>query len=383
MDFAVGYLPLGLKINTPGLSALLLFGIAALGIQVVFLAILLGVYAFWREKGAAGSAPVSVVICARNEESNLRMLVPLLMDQLHPEYEVIVINDRSDDESAHFLRGMAARDPRMRYINIEEVPQGINGKKYGLTRGIDAARNDVILLTDADCRPGPGWIMEMTSAFEEESRIVLGYSPYLKTSGLLNTFIRFETLLTGIQYIGMARMGVPYMGVGRNLAYRKSFFLESKGFDGFMDVTGGDDDLWVNRNARGTNTRVRSGANSLVWSVPKTTWRSFFNQKFRHLSVGLRYRPIHKVVLGLFHASYILSWILPVACILLLAPFQFVLQLFFARVMLLMALVVVASARLGDKFNPWPVILLDFLYVFYYISTALRALFIRKVQWTN
>ena len=324
-----------------------------------------------------------MVVCARNEEFNLRMLLPRLIGQSHPEFEVIVVNDRSDDESTTFLREMAASDGRIRYIDIEEVPHGVNGKKFGLTRGIEAARNDLILLTDADCRPGPEWISEMASAFVEDSRIVLGYSPYLKTSGLLNTFIRFETLLTGIQYIGLARMGVPYMGVGRNLAYRKYFFLESKGFDGFMNVTGGDDDLWVNRNARGTNTRVMCGAKSLVWSVPKTTWRSFFNQKLRHLSVGLRYRPFHKVVLGLFQASYILSWILPVVCILLLGYSQFILPLFFARIILLMALMVVASARLGDKFNPWPVILLDFLYVFYYISTALRALFIRKVQWTN
>lgn len=353
-----------------------------MGIQIVCILILAGAFAFWKERRAEGP-PVSVIVCARNEAPNLRFLMPLLAVQSHPEFEIIVVSDRSDDGSVEFLDDIAAGDSRIRYINIEKVPEDVNGKKYALTLGIDAARNEVILLTDADCRPGPRWINEMASAFDEESEIVLGYSPYLKTSGLLNTFIRFETLLTGIQFIGMARMGFPYMGVGRNLAYRKSFFQESNGFNGFMDVTGGDDDLWVNRNAGGTNTRVRSGADSLVWSLPKTTWRSFLDQKFRHLSVGLRYRPLHKVVLGLFHVSYVLSWILPVACILLLAASPFVWQMFFARIILLMALVVLASARLGDNFNPWAVILLDFLYVFYYISTALRALFIRKVQWTN
>lgn len=378
------HITFGSLINLPGLSVLLVVCYAALGLQVAFLAIWLAVYAFWKEDtGAQVSLPVSVIVCARNEESNLGILLPLLMNQEHPEYEVIVVNDRSADTSADLMKKLAAADARIRNVSIEEIPPGVNGKKWALTQGIAAARNEVILVTDADCRPGPAWISHMASAFREETKIVLGYSPYLKTSGLLNTFIRFETLLTGIQYMGMARVGFPYMGVGRNLAYRKSFFQESNGFNGFMDVTGGDDDLWVNKNARGANTRVCRGTDALVWSVPKTTWRSFFQQKLRHLSVGLRYRPFHKIVIGLFHASYVLSWILPVLFALLLAASPFVLELFFARIALLMALVVVASVKLGDKFNPWPVILLDFLYVFYYISTALRALFTRKVQWRN
>ena len=376
-------LPLGLHLTVSGLSFLVMFCLAALGIQIVCLSILAGTFVFWREKREDVLAPVSVVVCARNEEFNLKILLPLLIDQSHPEYEIIVVSDRSTDGSIDFLRRLAGKHSSVRYIDIEQVPDGVNGKKYALTRGIGMARHDVVLLTDADCRPGRKWVSEMASAFDAEARIVLGYSPYVRTSGLLNTFIRFETLLTGIQYIGLARLGLPYMGVGRNLAYRKSFFQESKGFNGFMEVTGGDDDLWVNRNARGANTRIRSGADALVWSIPKTTWRAFLDQKLRHLSVGLRYRPLHRMILGLFNASYLLSWILPIACLVFLVSPPLVWPWFVVRVILLMVLVVVASWRLGDKFNPWPVILLDFLYVFYYISTALRALFIRKLAWTN
>lgn len=362
--------------------------VAALGIQIVWMLALAVAFAFWKDHSGrqdvqgAAALPVSVIVCARNEEFNLRMLLPLLLGQSHPEFEVIVVNDRSTDESLHVLEMAARGRPRLRYINIERVPPGVNGKKYGLTRGIEAARYDVVLLTDADCRPGPRWVSEMASAFDSKAEIVLGYSPYVKTSGLLNTFTRFETLLTGIQYIGLARLGLPYMGVGRNLAYRKAFFQESKGFNGFMEVTGGDDDLWVNRNARASNTRVCVGSESLVWSLPRSTWRDFFNQKLRHLSVGLRYQPRHRVMLGLFTGSYLLSWILP-AVVLPFHSSQIIIALFFTRVVLLMSLIAVASARLGDKFNRSPVILLDFLYVFYYISTALRALFIRKVPWTN
>lgn len=352
-------------------------------IQIVFMLILIAAFVFCKESRESVIGPVSVVVCARNEESNLRVLLPLLQDQSHPAFEVIVVNDRSVDGSADIVRTVANGDSRVRLIEITEVPAGVNGKKYGLIQGINAAKHDLVLLTDADCRPGSTWATEMASAFDREGQIVLGYSPYVKTSGLLNTFIRFETLLTGIQYIGAASIGFPYMGVGRNLAYRKSFFQESKSFNGFMEVTGGDDDLWVNRNARNANTRVRTGPRSLVWSMPKTNWRAFFDQKWRHLSVGVRYRPLHQAVIALFHISYLLSWILTAICLPTAAFFPDVIQVFVARIILLMALVTVASVRLGDKFSPWPVVVLDFLYVFYYISTALRALFIRKVQWTN
>src|SRR5690606_21248805 len=126
----------------------------------------------------------------------------------------------------------------LRYLDVPGVRGDGNGKKYGLRQGSREAKHDILLLTDADCRPGGQWAREMVSAFDEDTTVVLGYSPYLNTSGILNTFIRFEALLTGIQYLGLARLGFPSMGVGRNLAYRKSFFTSTNGFDGIMTVTG-------------------------------------------------------------------------------------------------------------------------------------------------
>jgi cellulose synthase/poly-beta-1,6-N-acetylglucosamine synthase-like glycosyltransferase len=366
------------------LSSVVIVCLIVLSAQIFCLIALLGAFLPVARVRSGGANSVSVVICARNEAPNLRLLVPLLLKQSHEPFEVIVVNDRSVDDSAAFLQRACEKDARLKVIHIDRVPEGLNGKKYGLSRAIREAVHEIVLLTDADCRPATRrWISEMASTFVPECQIVLGYSAYLKTSGLLNTFIRFETLLTGIQYIGMARIGLPYMGVGRNLAYRRSYFLESGGFADFMDVTGGDDDLWVNRNAGKTNTRICTRPASLVWSIPKTTWRSFLNQKLRHLSVGIRYRFMHQALLGLFNALYVFSWILSLICLFLLPAPYAVLFVFALRCALFVALVSVASVRLGDKFSLWPVIILDFLYVIYYISTALRALFIRKIQWTN
>jgi cellulose synthase/poly-beta-1,6-N-acetylglucosamine synthase-like glycosyltransferase len=370
------------------LSYLYLFLFIALGIQIAFFLAFLRAFARGGDERKFGLQPATVLVCAHNEENNLKALVPQLLAQDHPDLEVLVVLDRTTDASRSYLEAMAATHKNLRFIDVPDVPPGVNGKKYGLLQGIHEATRDVLLLTDADCRPGRGWAREMVSAFGPDTTIVLGYSPYLKTSGLLNTFIRFETLLTGIQYLGLARLGFPYMGVGRNLAYRKSFFTSTNGFDEIMTVTGGDDDLWVNRYAHANHTRVRMGAASLVWSVPKTSWKEFIKQKTRHLSAGLHYRPASRALLGTFHASYVLSWILFLPALFLIplgsnVVTNAVIMVFIGRLFFCTGLVVLASMRLGDKFPPWSVILLDFLYVFYYISTALRALFTRTVQWTN
>lgn len=361
---------------------LLLF--VVLVIQILFFLILLTAFLVPSTRHDRASVSVSILVCARNEEKNLQALIPLLLGQKHPDFEVIVVNDRSTDGTRELLKRQSQANPRLRFINIDILPAGWNGKKNALSQGIKLARNEVVLLTDADCKPvSANWANNMTLQFDDRCEIVLGYSPYLKTSGLLNTFIRFETLLTGIQFAGLARIGLPYMGTGRNLAYRRSFFLEHGGFDGLMDVTGGDDDLWVNRHATRTNTRIRLGRESLVYSVPEVTWKLFLNQKLRHLSVGVRYRTLHRLLLGLFHGSLILSWFLGIACLVYPGLTFTAVSAIGLRFLILTGTIVVASRQFGDKFSPWPVMFLDFLYVIYYISTGLRALLAKKIQWTT
>jgi glycosyltransferase involved in cell wall biosynthesis len=162
------------------------------------------------------------------------------------------------------------RRSRLKMVNIDSTPAHVNGKKYAITLGIKAAKHDWILLTDADCRPNnEQWIRVVSERCSEDKNFVLGYSAYEKRPGFLNLFIRFETLLTAIQYIGFALAGNPYMGVGRNLAYRKSVFLENKGFNNFLSVTGGDDDLFVNQHATAKNTAVVLGRRCTCEFVPK------------------------------------------------------------------------------------------------------------------
>jgi hypothetical protein len=222
----------------------------------------------------------------------------------------------------------------------------------------------------------------MASYFQENKEIVLGYSPYSKSPGYLNSFIRFESLMTGIQFIGWALLGRPYMGVGRNLAYRKALFLDSKGFNKYLSVTGGDDDLFVNQHARKVNTAVSLSVESLVVSVPKKTWKEFYYQKLRHLSVGKHYRLSDKIVLALFSSTTLLSWFFVVP-VMFTSPGigVFLGAGFLLREIALIGVVRRASRSLGDTFEAWRTPLLDFNYAIYYLGTGLMALVSKRVQW--
>jgi cellulose synthase/poly-beta-1,6-N-acetylglucosamine synthase-like glycosyltransferase len=368
------------------LQILISIFLVSVGIQVVFLAEFLIAFSRKREKRNF-SPPVSVVVCAHDEEFNLIELIPLLLSQDYNEFEVIIVNDRSNDETFDLLLNESKKNERLRVVQVTNLPEHVNGKKYALTLGIKAAKHDWILFTDADCRPdGNQWIKSMASEFADETTFVLGYSPYLIKPGFLNLFIRFESLITAIQYMGFALLNIPYMGVGRNMAYRKSFFLKNKGFNNLIHVTGGDDDLFVNQHAKAQNTAVVTGKESLAYSVPETTIKSFLRQKVRHLSVGKRYKFKHQILLSFFTLSWMLTWFTGIPLLFLLPPeflFLFIIPALVVRLTFLAITMQVAVKRLGQKFPVWPVLFLDFLYSIYYISTGLIALLTKKVRWKN
>jgi glycosyltransferase involved in cell wall biosynthesis len=354
-----------------------------ISIQIVYLLVM--TFAFRKAGRPADAAtPLSVIVCAHNEIENLKQLVPQLLAQDHEDFEVIIVDDRSSDSSDQFLLEVSARYPRLRIVTVSHTPQHINGKKFALTLGIKAARNEWVVLTDADCRPASKvWLRTMAGSFDAGKEIVIGFSPYYVQPGFLNAFIRFEALLTMIQYGGMALAGRPYMGVGRNLAYRKSLFLDNKGFNDHLHVTGGDDDLFVNRHASSDNVAVVLGYDALVHSVPKKTWSEFFTQKVRHLSVGKRYRMGDKILLGTFSLTMMLSWFSLVAVPFLGLYGYVLLGLFAARWMLLVILFSTACRKAGEKVALWEIPFLDFIYCFYYLVAGPVALLSKKVRWKN
>lgn len=262
--------------------------------------------------------PVSIVICARDEEENLRKFLPLILEQDYPEYEVIIINDASFDNTDDYLSLMMKSYPHLKTSFVPKGTTNLSTKKLGITLGIKAAQYDFILLTDADCMPkGKDWITLMMRNFTSDTEFVLGYGAYFEYKGWLNKLIKYDTLFIAMQYLGMAEAKRPYMGVGRNLAYRKETFFAMKGFAGTLNLQSGDDDLLVNRGANSTNTRIEVSQESVTWSEPKRTFEQWYAQKERHLSVSDRYNGESKIRLtteplsrGLFYltAIAVITW---------------------------------------------------------------------------
>lgn len=243
----------------------------------------------------------SVIVCARNEARNIRPYLQALLTQDYPIYEVIVVNDGSQDDTREAIEWYMVRDSRVRMTFVPLGAHVGSTKKLAITLGAKAAQYDYLLLTDADCRPeSKHWISSMMAGFSRPGTdIVLGYGAYFREKSHLNRLIQFDTLFNGLHYLGMALAGRPYMGVGRNLAYRKEFFFESGGFSTMMTARSGDDDLFVNKTANRTNTTVVVDDDSLTWSLPKQSLREWMQQKRRHLSVSTRYTAASKLHLGL------------------------------------------------------------------------------------
>ncbi len=331
---------------------------------------------------SAPSEGVSVIICARNELANLQALLPLLYQQDYDNYEIIVVEDCSTDGSLDFLLAEKSKNPKLKIVWLRHRPRHIRGKKYALSLGIRAARHDRLLLTDADCRPlSDTWVAGMASQLQEPYQIVLGYSPYLRQSGLLNAYIRYETLLTGGMYLTAALDGYPYMGVGRNLAYRKSLFMQHKGFYPHLHITGGDDDLFVNRHATAENTTTVTAKSCQVYSKPKTSWQQYYRQKLRHLSVGRYYKKKDQRWVGFFSASHFIFWMGLFSLILVGHEPIFIISGLMTKWFSQFLFLRITVDKLKDPINLALLPILDFLYVIYYVILGIRALSSNNTEW--
>jgi len=319
-----------------------------------------------REYDHSGEA-VSVVICARNEYFNLKNHLPLVLEQDYPDFEVVVVNDNSQDESLELLEEMARKYPKLKIVNLSQELNFFSGKKFPLSLGIKSAKNDIILLTDADCRPASDkWIRNMASKFRGETEIVLGYGAYEKRSTLVNLFIRHETLWVAIQYLSYALSGMTYMGVGRNMAYRKSLFIENKGFSSHYTIASGDDDLFINSVATKTNVDIDIEHGSHTVSVPMSSAGTWFNQKRRHLTTWKYYRSKFKRLLGVWSLSQLAFFTLFFLLLALNYNVMVVAGVFFLRFVSYLLITKMSMKRLNERklllFSPIAELFLIILY---------------------
>lgn len=289
------------------------FSFAAVVQLFYYLFFYLSVYLKKPAEIKSNKMPVSVIICARNEAENLRNFLPSVLEQVYPDFEVIIVNDCSEDNSYEVLGNFLTQYPHLKISTINKDPKFTHNKKFAQFIGIKAARNEILLFTDADCKPeSDKWIEGMSSHIDEKTNFVLGYGGYLREKGLLNQYIRYDSMTIAMQYLGMAIRGIPYMGVGRNLAYKRSVFFNNKGFGAHNNVISGDDDLLVNSVATGKNTSVEFSLGTHTRSVPSSGIKEWLTQKKRHLTTARYYKVRDKILLiaepltrMLFYISFI------------------------------------------------------------------------------
>jgi cellulose synthase/poly-beta-1,6-N-acetylglucosamine synthase-like glycosyltransferase len=285
-------------------AVFVLFGLSWV-IQMIYYWALFSRLAFYRAKPKENSIqPVSVIICAKNEYQNLLKNLPLVLEQDYPDYEVIVVNDASDDDSIELLNSFSRKYKHLRIFDLERNLNFFSGKKFPLSLGIKSAKNEIVLLTDADCKPSsPDWLRNMVANYDSKTEIVLGYGTYRKTVGFLNQLIRYDSFLVAMQYMSFALAGKPYMGVGRNLSYKKSLFYNAKGFTSHYKLKSGDDDLFINKAANKQNTRIEISPDAHTISIAKASLVQWILQKRRHYSTARYYRPVFKFLLTLNYVS--------------------------------------------------------------------------------
>jgi len=325
--------------------------IAVVAVQIIYYIPIFGKFSFYNEQSQTPkNISVSVIICAKNEANNLKKFLPSVIEQDYHSFEIVLINDSSSDKTLEVMEAFKSGHDNIKIVDVKNIEAFWGNKKYALTLGIKAATHNFLLFTDADCRPvSKHWISEMSSHFTNSKSIVLGYGAYQKIKGsFLNMLVRFETLLTATQYFSYARIGQPYMAVGRNLAYRKELFFEARGFMDHIDIKSGDDDLFVNQIANTRNTAICFSKKSFTQSIPKTTLKAWIAQKRRHISTAKHYKFKHRVLLSIFYVSQLLFWVLAILLIWTLNYWIIVLALILIRFLAQFLSLGFASKKLNE-----------------------------------
>ena len=321
--------------------------------------------------------PVSVVICARDAYEYLIDLIPALLNQDYPNFEVVVVNDCSDDETEEYLKDLERKEPRVKPVQLKQHLNFFNGKKFPLSMGIKSAQNDLIVLTDCNCMPvNDQWLRSVVNCYNNRTEIVIGYSPLVHKKSALNRIMRFDALQNGLLYLSAAMKRHPYMGIGKNLSYRKELFYRNQGFISHYTTSVGEDDLFINQTATKKNTEVLIDAENAILTTPTSSFHLWMRQKASRYSTVSQYDSGSRIYLSLFYISQFFFYASFIALLALCAQpaftitngavFYITILAFFFLVRFGTQLIIYhkASRRLGEKGLLPGLIAYDFLFAF-------------------
>lgn len=322
--------------------------------------------------------PVSIVLCARDSYEYLIELIPALINQDYPDYEIVVVNDCSDDETEEYLKDLERREPKIKPVQLKQHLNFFNGKKFPLSMGIKSAQNDLIVLTECNCMPiNEQWLRSVVDCYNNKTEIVIGYSPYVQKKSSLNRIMRFDSLQSGLLYLSAALHRHPYMGIGKNLSYRKELFYRNKGFISHYTTSVGDDDLFISQVANKKNTEVLIDADNAILTTPASSFKLWMRQKSSRYSTISKYNLRARVMLSLFYISQFLYYSSFIALLCLSGRPAFAItngEAFYIPILVFFFLLrfgtqlfiyYKASKRLGEKGLLPGLFIYDFLFAFF------------------
>jgi len=340
---------------------------------------------------------VSVIVAARNEEQTIGPLLDALLQQDYPDYEILIVDDRSTDRTASIIRHYLDSNDNIRLITIETLSGSMPPKKNALEAGIRQARGEIMCFTDADCIPGTSWIRSLAACFTREVGLVAGFSPYSRNpspasphaqsekslmSRLLFRFIQYEELRGGLWAAGSIGLGLGWLCTGRNLAYRRTVWNEVGGFSRISHSVSGDDDLFLQLVRRTTRWKIRftTDPQSYVRTVPPSGFGQFVEQRKRHFSAGKWFSPLLKAFFLVYHGANLILIAALVVGLIPAAHLSFAMPAFLLK-LCGDAILLLATAH---RFHSYPVAIqfpvMEFLYALY--NTVIGPLgFFRSFAW--
>jgi len=326
--------------------------------------------------------PVSIIISARNEAENLRNFLPLILNQDYPNFEVVVVNDNSEDKTQDVLLRYKKKYENLIILNADKNIFEEGNKKSAITKAILSAKNNLLIFTDADCYPVSNkWLKKMTSAYSENTEILIGFGAYEEQRGFLNKIIRYETLFNTLQFMSFADLGFPYMAVGRNLSYKKSVFLKIKGFESHKDIISGDDDLFINDAANRKNTNIITDFESKTISIPKDSFKTYFNQKKRHFSSSSKYRLRNKIIIGIEIITRFLFYLFFVVLLIYGNNYRIVLAILFVRIIVSLTVIKLFALKMKESNILFFIPIFDILIPVLNLIVFTGTVFDNKIRW--
>ncbi len=321
--------------------------------------------------------PLSIIIAAKNEAQNLKNNLNKIFSQECRKFEVIVVLDQCTDNSLEVLKSINKEN-----LKIFKTTYPQTGKKQALSLGISNASYQKLVFIDADSYPiSKFWLKNIANKFSKSKKIVLGLGMFETEPSLLNNFIRYDSQIIALQYISSALKLKPYMGVGRNLAYTKAIWKQNSGFNKHINIASGDDDLFIIEVATKENTAVSTNYQSITLSKSKSNYKSFLQQKIRHVSTSKKYNFSEKIISSAEIISRALFFISSI--IFLSYNFHFsILIIFLFRLLFIVIIIKTFSKKINNNISVFHIILFDTFATIFYLQLLLtKALKTNKNKW--